>query len=154
MRCSVRRRISFMPRTSSSKKVTSWSWQPGTPQPWSDTSSWWAQRDGEMCRSCSVYIWHVWHRLSLCNKWQLLFCCFSPSMPVQQHALVLRAQIQPGRTQVHRSDAGRHWWDESSGNHQWGLPSHLPGFREREDFRATSQVQLQSWLLHHPPFRN
>lgn len=30
---------------SSSKRATSWSWQPGTPRPWSDTSFWWEKHN-------------------------------------------------------------------------------------------------------------
>lgn len=40
-RCLGRRRTLSTPRTNSSKRDRSWSWQPGTPRPWRDTSSWW-----------------------------------------------------------------------------------------------------------------
>lgn len=43
-RCWVRRRTSFTPLMSSSKRATSWSWRPGTPPPWRDTSFWWENR--------------------------------------------------------------------------------------------------------------
>lgn len=61
-------------------------------------------------------------------------------LSVQQHAVVLRPQVQPGRDKVHGEDTNRHWWHEGAWDHQWGLPTHIPGFWEGENIRAPSKV--------------
>lgn len=61
-------------------------------------------------------------------------------LSVQQHAVVLRPQVQPGRDKVHGEDTDRHWWHEGPWDHQWGLPTHIPGFWEGENIRASGKV--------------
>lgn len=70
--------------------------------------------------------------------------CFFVSPSVQQHAVVLRAQIQPGRAQVHGAHPHRHRGHEGAGDHQRRLPSHLPGVWQGEDSGAASQARSQS----------
>lgn len=64
-------------------------------------------------------------------------------LPVQQHAAVLRAQVQSRRGKVHREDADWHWRHEGPGDDEWGLPSHFPGVREGEDTGAPGQVYFK-----------
>lgn len=138
MRCWEVRKTLWMPQMSSSRRVASSSLQQETPLPWRDTSSWWGQNEG--------LPYSPWALLERC----LSFWSTLPSaLSVQQHAVLLRAEVQPGWTEVYSPHTHRHWRYGGASHYQWGLPTHIPGVWKGEDTRATGQVRMTGNLSLH-----